>query len=127
MDHHTHLQLIFEHWRYFQILLNPNKCIFCVTSKHLLDFIVSTIGIMVNPLKVEVIIQLPPPCTILQLQSLQGKANFLRCFIANYAEITKGFMRLLKNDVPFHWNDAAQCSFDALKHALTDRPSTSAT
>jgi hypothetical protein len=77
---------------------------------------------MVDPLKVEAIIQLPPPCTILQLQSLQGKANFLRCFIANYAEITKGFMRLLKKDVPFYWDDAAQCSFDALKHALTTAP-----
>jgi hypothetical protein len=67
----------------------------------LLGFIVSTTGIMVDPLKVEAIIQLPPPHTILQLQSLQGKANFLRHFIANYAEITKGFMHLLKKDVPF--------------------------
>jgi hypothetical protein len=89
----------------------------------LLGFIVSTTGIMVDPLKVEAIIQLPPPpCTILQLQSLQGKANFLRRFIANYAEITKGFMRLLKKDVPFYWDDAAQCSFDTLKHALTIAP-----
>jgi hypothetical protein len=77
---------------------------------------------MVDPLKVEAIIQFPPPCTILQLQSLQAKANFLRRFITNYAEITKGFMRLLKKDVPFHWDDAAQCSFDALKHALTISP-----
>jgi hypothetical protein len=63
---------------------------------------VSTTGIIVDPLKVEAIIQLPPPHTILQLQSLQGKEIFLRRFIMNYAEITKGFMRLLKKDVPFH-------------------------
>jgi hypothetical protein len=100
-DHATHLRLIFERCRYFRIRLNPNKCSFCITPGCLLGFIVSTIGIMVDPLKVEAIIQLPPPCTILQLQSLQGKANFLRCFIANYAEITKGFMHLLKKDVPF--------------------------
>jgi hypothetical protein len=77
---------------------------------------------MVDPLKVEAIVQLPPPRTILQLQSLQGKANFLRCFIANYDEITKGFMRLLKKEVPFLWDKAAQRSFDALKHALTTAP-----
>jgi hypothetical protein len=121
-DHPTHLRLIFERCRYFRIRLNPNKCIFCVTSGCLLGFIVSKIGIMVNPLKVEAIVQFPPPRTILQLQSLQGKANFLRCFIANYAEITKGFLRLLKKDVPFFWDEAAQCSFDALKHALTTAP-----
>jgi hypothetical protein len=52
----------------------------------------------------------------------KGKAKFLRHFITNYAEIMKGFMRLLKKDVPFHWDDAAQCSFEALKHALTTSP-----
>jgi hypothetical protein len=102
--------------------LNPNKCIFCITSGRLLGFIVSTTGIMVDPLKVEAIIQFPPPHTILQLQSLQGKANFLRRFITNYAEITKGFMCLLKKYVPFFWDEAAQRSFDALKHALTTAP-----
>jgi hypothetical protein len=121
-DHPTHLRLIFERCRYYQIRLNPNKCSFCVTSGHLLGFIVSTTGIMVDPLKVEVIVQLPPPCTIPQLQSLQGKVNFLRCFVANYAEITKGFMRLLKKGVPFCWDEAAQCSFEALKCALMSSP-----
>jgi hypothetical protein len=58
----------------------------------------------------------------LQRQSLQGKANFLRHFIANYAEITKGFMCLLKKDVPFFWDEATQCSFYALKHTLTTAP-----
>jgi hypothetical protein len=63
-----------------------------------------------------------PPCKILQLQSLQGKANFLRRFIANYAKINKGFMCLLKKDIPFYWDDATQCSYDAFKHALTTTP-----
>jgi hypothetical protein len=117
-----HLRLIFERCRNFRIHLNPNKCSFCVTSGRLLGFIVSTTGIMVDPLEVEAIIQLPPPRTILQLQSLQGKANFLRRFIANYAKITKGFMRLIEKDVPFFWDEAAQCSFDALTHALTTTP-----
>jgi hypothetical protein len=117
-----HLRLIFERCRYFRIRLNPNKCSFCVTSGRLLGFIVSTTGIMVNPLKVEAIIQFPPLRTILQLQSLQGTENFLRLFIANYVEITKGFMRLLKKDIPFYWDDVAQHSFDALKHALTTAP-----
>jgi hypothetical protein len=93
-----------------------------MTSGHILGFIFSTTGIMVDPLKVEVIVQLPPPCTVPQLQSLQGKANFLRRFIANYAKITKGFMHLLKKGVPFHWDEATQCSFEALKHSLMSVP-----
>jgi hypothetical protein len=54
-DHPTHLRLIFEHCRYFRIRLNPNKCSFCITSGSLLGFIISTTGIMVDPLKVEVL------------------------------------------------------------------------
>jgi hypothetical protein len=73
----------------------------------------------VDPLKVEAIINFPPPVTINQLQKLQGQANFLRRFVVNYAEITKGFMRLLKKGVPFIWDEQAQCSFDRLKHILT--------
>jgi hypothetical protein len=69
-DHPTNLRLIFERCCYFRIRLNPDKCSFCVMLGHLLGFIISTIGIMVDPLKVEAIIQLPPPRTILQLQSL---------------------------------------------------------
>eukprot|EP00253_Pinus_taeda_P007131 PITA_07131 len=76
-------------------------------------------GIRVDPSKVEAIIKLPPPLTLCQLQSLQEKANFLRRFIPNYAEITKGFTRLLKQNTPFFCDEIAHKSFDALKHALT--------
>ena len=107
-DHMDHLQQIFVHCRCYNIRLNPHKCIFGVESGRLLSFIVANDGIRVDPLKVEAITQLPLPRTILQLQSLQGKANFLRRFIANYAEITKGFMRLLKKGVPFIWDNRAQ-------------------
>jgi hypothetical protein len=31
-------------------------------------------------------------------------------------------MHLLKKGVPFHWDEATQCSFEALKHALTSAP-----
>jgi len=65
---------------------------------------------------------LPPPSTIRQLHNLQGKANFLRRFIANYVEVTKGFMRLLKEGIPFLWDDFVQRSFDALKKSLTSVP-----
>jgi hypothetical protein len=122
VDHPAHIRLIFERCRYYQIHLNPKKCSFCVTSGHLLGFIVSTTWIMIDPINFEVIVQLPPPCTISKLQNLQGKANFLLWFIANYAEITKGFKRLLKKGVPFHWYKAAHISFEVLKHTLTSAP-----
>ena len=116
-DHMAHLRQIFVHCRYYNIWLNPHKCIFRVQSGRLLGFIMASDGIRVDPLKFEAITKLPAPRTVLQLQSLQGKANFLHRFIVNYVEITSGFMRLLKKGVPFIWDDQAQWSFDALKIA----------
>ena len=79
-----------------------------VESGHLLGFIVAKNGIGVDHLKVEAISNLPPPRTIVQLQSLQGEENFLRHFVANYTKLTKGFMHLLKKGVPFILDNQAQ-------------------
>jgi len=87
-----HLHLVFEQCHHYKIQLNHNKSIFAIISGRLLGFIVSNEGTCVDPFKVEVILQLPSPSTVGQRQSLEGKANILRRFIVNYAEIMKGFM-----------------------------------
>ena len=108
--------------RYYKIRLNPHKCVFFVQSSRLLGFIISKQGIRVDPSKGEAIINLPPPSTLRQLQSLQGKENFLRRFIPNYVKLTKGFTRLLKQNIIFIWDEIADRYFYALKHALTHAP-----
>ena len=40
-DHLTHLRAIFLHCQFYRIHLNPHKCVFCVDSVQLLEFIVS--------------------------------------------------------------------------------------
>ena len=72
-EHCAHLHALFIQCRQYNIRLNPHKCIFFMNSGRLLGFIVSKNGIMVDPLKVEVILQSPSPKTIRKLQSLQGK------------------------------------------------------
>ena len=120
---HLHdLRTIFLRCRKYNIRLNPLKCVFCVPVGHLLDFIVSKDGINLDPLKVQDILELPLPRTLRQLQSLQGKANFLRRFVPDYATTAHGFLRLLRSHTPFIWDTYAQEYFDALKHALTSAP-----
>jgi hypothetical protein len=85
-------------------------------------FIVSSHGIRLDPIKVEAILNLPPPSSLRQLQSLQGKANFLRCFILNYAKITHGFTCLLKKGSEFFWDKVANNAFEVLKLSLMKGP-----
>ena len=69
-------------------------------------------------MKFQAILDFPAPSNLLQIQKIQGKANFLRRFIPNYVEMAKGFTQLLKNGVPFHWDQVAQNSFDVVKDTL---------
>eukprot|EP00253_Pinus_taeda_P030841 PITA_30841 len=121
-DHLIHLRAIFMRCRHYRIRLNPHKCVFCIETGRFLGFVVSKANIRVDPSKVGAIIKLPPPSSLRQLQSLQGKANFLHRFIPNYAEITKGFTRLLKQNTSIFWDEIDEKSFDALKHTLTHAP-----
>jgi hypothetical protein len=125
-QHLDDLRIIFQRCRQYNIHLNPLKCVFCVTAGCLLGFIVSQSGITMDPLKVKAITEIPPPRNLRQLQSLQGKANFLRCFVPNYAIRAHGFLCLLHHDIPFHWDDYAQQSFDDLKTTLSNAPLISA-
>jgi hypothetical protein len=122
VNHPNHLQAIFVRCRFYRIHLNPHKCVFCVESSHLLGFIISHQGIRVDPIKVEAILNLPPPSSLRQLQILQGKANFLRRFIPNYAEITQGFTHLLNKGSEFVWDKVANNAFEVLNFSLTKAP-----
>jgi hypothetical protein len=76
----------------------------------------------VDPLKVQAITKIPQPRNLHQLQSLQGKAKFLRCFVLDYATRAHGFLRLLCHDFPFRWDEHAQTTFDDLKVVLSHAP-----
>jgi hypothetical protein len=122
VDHPIHLCAIFLRCQFYHIRLNPQKGVFYVESSRLMGFIVSCQGIRVDPLKVKAILNLPPPSSLRQLQSLQGKENFIRHFIQNYAELTLGFTRMLKKGSKFVWDTTANKSFESLKLSLTRTP-----
>jgi hypothetical protein len=101
-QHLDDLRIIFQRCRQYNIHLNPLKCVFFITVGRLLGFIISQSGITMDPLKFKAITEITPPQNLRQLQSLQGKANFLRRFVPDYAIRAHGFLRLLCHDIPFH-------------------------
>ena len=121
-DHPSHLRDIFLRCCHYNIWLNPHKCVFSIETGCLLGFVASKDGIWIDPLKIAAILALPAPTNLLELKILQGKANFLCRFVCNFAEKTHGYMRLLKKDTSFFWDDQAQHTFDNLKHTLTHSP-----
>ena len=57
------LRKFFERVQFYKLRLNPKKCTFGVTSKKLLGFTVSQMGIEVDPEKIKAIVEMKPPRT----------------------------------------------------------------
>jgi hypothetical protein len=75
------LTIIFERLRSMRTMLNPDKCMFGVSARKLLGFLVSHQGIKANPEKIKVIEVMRLPAGIKDVQKLTGCLIALNRFI----------------------------------------------
>ncbi|CAL8116171.1 unnamed protein product [Prunus armeniaca] len=103
--HIEDLRRAFIRMRQHQLKMNPKKCAFGVQVGNFLGFLVHQRGIEVDKNKAKAIIDAPIPRNKKELQSLLGKINFQRRFIANSAGKVQPFSPLLKmkEGDPFAW------------------------
>ena len=71
--HIAHLFEAFQILRKYNMKLNPAKCAFGVSAEKFLGFIVNHQGIEVNPDKIKVVLDMPPPSGIKEVQRLTGR------------------------------------------------------
>ena len=81
-DHLSDLRETFDTLRTYNMKLNPSKCVFKVTTGKFLGFMVSQRSIEVNLEKVRAIMELAPPKTVKEVQSLNGKIATLNRFVS---------------------------------------------
>jgi hypothetical protein len=53
-------------------------------------------GLLVDPSKIVIIVDLPPPTSVRQLHTVLGHIGYYRKFIKGYAQITKPMEKILK-------------------------------
>ena len=70
--HLDDLQETFDMLRQYNMKLNPSKCAFGVSSGKSLGFMVSYREIEANPDKIQAILDMKPPRSIKEVQSLTG-------------------------------------------------------
>ena len=56
---------------------------------------------MVDPMKIAIIVNLPPPKSVKQLCTTLGHTGYYRKFIKGYLQITAPMEKLLKHDAKF--------------------------
>jgi hypothetical protein len=102
------LALVFDRLRLTHTKLNPDKCVFRVTTGKLLGFLVSYQGIEANPEKIMTIEAMRPPARVKDMQKLMRCLAMLSRFISRLTEWALSFFNLLWKSGPFIWIDDAE-------------------
>jgi hypothetical protein len=97
----------------------PDKCEFHQDTVKYLGFVLSPEGLRMFLDKIDSILKWPTLQKVKGIQSFLGFANFYRCFILNYSDITVPLTRLTCKSAPWAWTKKCQSSFDSLKQAFT--------
>ena len=92
--HVNDLRNIFEILRKHKLCLNASKCSFGVSSGKFLDYMVTHLGIKVNPNQIKEINNLQPPCNPKEVQKLIGMTTALNQFISQSADRCRPFFQL---------------------------------
>jgi hypothetical protein len=116
------LTLVFDRLRATRTKLNPDKCVFGVSTGKLLGFLVSYRGIEANSEKIKAIEAMRPPACIKNVQKLIGSLAALSRFISRLAERALLFFKLLRKSDPFTWTEEAVQAFQELKQHLVSLP-----
>jgi hypothetical protein len=99
------LTLVFDKLRATHTKLNPDKCIFGVSTGKLLGFLVTHLGIEAHPEKIKAIEAMRPLARIKDVQKLMGSLAALSRFISRLAERALPFFKLLQKSGPFSWTE----------------------
>ena len=94
--HIAHLSEAFQILRNYNMKLNPAKCAFGVSAGKFLGFIVNHRGIEANPDKIKVVLDMPSPSGIKEVQRLTGRIVALSRFVSRASGKCQPFFQVLK-------------------------------
>ena len=106
-EHAEHLRIVLKTLREHRLYAKLSKCHFWLDSVAFLGHIVYEEGVLVDPQKVEAILNWKPHTSVTKIRSFLGLAGYYRKFV---------------KEEPFFWSEACHQSFDELKRRLTSAP-----
>ena len=128
----TALEQLFIALRKFGLKLNPEKCIFLASEAKFLGRIVNSDGFKADPEYVRAIIDMRPPTTRKELQSLIGRLVWIRQFIETrlnesirtdmFSNLMAPINELNKPGRTFVWTEGANKAFNKIKKRLASPP-----
>jgi hypothetical protein len=83
-EHDEHLRLVLQCLRENKLYGKLSKCSFYQSKIHYLGHVISDEGIVVDPTKVEAIMEWPAPTNVPEVRSFMGLAGYYRRFVEGF-------------------------------------------
>jgi len=84
--------------------------------------VISKDGVVVDPIKVESVMEWQQPTTPTEVRSLLRLAGYYRKFIEGFSKLALPLTKLTRKNEKFAWNEKCDQSFQELKRRLTTAP-----
>jgi hypothetical protein len=100
-DHAEHIRIVLTRLREHQLYAKFSKCEFWLKRVPFLGHMLSKSGILVDPSKVQEVMDWKSPTIVHEVQSFLGLAWYYRRFIPDFLKIAKPMTSLLQKDHKF--------------------------
>ena len=121
-EHKQYLHTVLQTLRERQLYAKFSKYEFWLDRVNFLGHVISAQGVMVDPQKIEAILNWAAPTNQTEVRSFLGLAGYYRRFIKDFSIIASPMTELLRKNVKFEWTEERQQCMDELKGRLTSAP-----
>lgn len=90
-----------------------------VDHEIILMHVISSKGIEVKKVKIDIVRGLPPPIIVREVFSFLGHLGFYRKLIMDFSKISRPLCTLLQKYVPYIFDDKCNEAFEKLKELIT--------
>lgn len=119
-EHEKHVQTVLEILEQNGLFVKAEKCEFHTTGTSFLGLVISKDGVSMDPAKIKAVQEWESPRSIKGVQSFLGFCNYYRRFMPRYSELALPLTQLTRKNTPFHWSQACEAAFQALKQHFND-------
>nr|KYP50646.1 Retrovirus-related Pol polyprotein from transposon 17.6 [Cajanus cajan] len=97
-EHVENLRIVLQTLKEKQLYAKLSKCEFWLDSVNFLGHVISKGRIVVDPAKVEAVLEWITPKLVFEIRSFLGLAGYYRRFIENFSRLTLPLTKLTKKD-----------------------------